>query len=366
MSTALSARTGIDRIQASDEAFTFPPYSCARWQDDVRSFSIDTRAINSITYRDLTDLFEVTGDTLQTAWPSKARGRQRRSNGLLRRLYKRRKEDEDWSLFIEHQKTDMRPTSRPRSTWSVLEPWEDDGSLQVHLVRDFLRKQAMEQTWVMVLIRRRTQGDPDDDVAWSPSGLDRLGKGLSRLSWGLGNLLGTNTQTDSDQRSFRVLVDDEREEDATPLPNFPSYSTISASASTQPDKTSSLAGSTKADEGRKRRPSLANVFRRSTASRRNGQQDVSGEQTALLAESRAEDSEQRSQDDLRPSQARVRTQGWRIFGKSARQRGEAGRFGDAPPAQKRRGLLRVCNARLDLQQICCGLLTRVPSSPRSS
>lgn len=175
----------------------------------MRCFSIPAEQIDSICYQTLLDLFEVGQFSEVSSWPSKRKQRQRRS--LLARFSRR--PSPAYGLFVEHRLGNVPSTSRPRSKWSPLAPWDDsDGSLQLHLLRDYLRKQAAERNWVMVLVRDHSQDEPTGDTAWTPSGLERLGKGLSRLSWGLGNLLGDTDhalQTKVDREAYLRLGEDD-------------------------------------------------------------------------------------------------------------------------------------------------------------
>lgn len=329
-----------------------------KWNEDIRSFHLDVQQIETMSYDTLINLFEMDRDRSLTSWPLRPKDRRRPAMGLFARLSRKNAKNHSYALFIEHRRTDGRPTSRPRSIWSVLSPWQQqDRSLQIQLLRDFFRAQAMERKWVMILVHDSSDESPDDDIGWSPSGLERLGKGLSRLSWGLGNLLGTTNNEQSFPSDVSRAEDHLRIAEASRSQSTrPPSSVGSIYSDSQPIATTSA--TPHPDRTKDRRTTLfARLRKDGTASRRYGTNDGDADESVAILTA----DEIQAAETPRPSQASQRPRSWNLFPQEAnpavgkqKERGQSGQVGERASKQRGRRLLRV-SAMKSIVLLACEL-----------
>lgn len=195
----------------------------------VRTFVLSPSSVERISFDTFKRILELDTPFASSGWQQEALAlrqpkRSSRTSGLnlTQSLFPRRKAL--CSLYIEHKTRTSPLQTRPYSQWSRLLPWDaKDGSLQTHLLQSFFRSQLAEDGWIVLSVREPGEGPPDQTESWGPSGLRRVGKGLSRLSWGLGNLFAAvdaqPNETVHDREHPYTLLDD----DGDTGPSIPSH-----------------------------------------------------------------------------------------------------------------------------------------------
>lgn len=117
--------------------------------------------------------------------------------------------------------------ARGQKQWYKLQSFacvDADKFLFDALMAQLLREHVEQNTWLTLLVRQPGDEVPQEPAERGPTGLDRVGKGISRLSIGLGSLFGALDLPNAQRAS-----EDEREDrgeavsvaSATPAPALP-------------------------------------------------------------------------------------------------------------------------------------------------
>lgn len=197
----------------------------------IRTFALPPSSLDRLSFEMLVRILQLDKSLEESFWSDpKAKPRlSHRPSSAKSRFSQRFSPNKLATLYIEHRVVpttgDVHP--RPYSRWSHLTPWPvADGSLQAFLVNDFFQRRLHDADWIVLSVKERGEAAPGEHESFSPAGLNRLGKGLSRLSWGLGNLFGASEWAPlSDGSRMRQqylqlrLEDDVQETEALLAPN---------------------------------------------------------------------------------------------------------------------------------------------------
>lgn len=175
----------------------------------IRTFALPPSSVSTLNFETLSRILELDKRLDESSWTDpKAKPRLSRTASGSKSLWSRRKtaSRRQANLYIEHrvQPAGNGRQTRPYSRWSELTPWPAaQDTLQGFLMTEFFRRQLTEGDWTLLSVKERGEAAPTEDEAFGPSGISRVGKGLSRLSWGLGNLFGNNEWSPSDGGRMR-------------------------------------------------------------------------------------------------------------------------------------------------------------------
>ncbi|CAO1628776.1 unnamed protein product [Parajaminaea phylloscopi] len=164
----------------------------------TRTFALSPSSVSTLTFETLARILELDKRIQDSSWADpKAKPRLSRPPSSSRFFWSARSPSvrRQATLYIEHRVVPVSGGTQPRpySRWSQLTPWPGtQDTLQGFLMADFFRRQLHEGEWTVLSIKERGENAPAEDEAFGPGGTVRVGKGLSRLSWGLGNLFGNN------------------------------------------------------------------------------------------------------------------------------------------------------------------------------